>query len=423
MRCLALLAFAVSTASCASIDTPSAPPGTWAARPLPDRIVLTWSADPATTQTVTWRTDPSAGDPVAEFAVATDGPTFAKKATRIAAATTTPLGEAPNGALYHTAVLRDLEPRTKYAYRVGDGDDWSEWSHFTTASDEAAPFSFLYFGDAQNDIKSHWSRVVREAFKDAPRAAFALHAGDLVNHANADDEWGEWFYSGGWIFRTMPQLATPGNHEYNRHGLSKHWEPTFEFPRNGPDDLQSSVFWLDHQGVRFVSLDSNRDVDPQAAWLDSVLQDNPCRWTIVTLHHPLYSTAKGRDNAKLRGVLQPVFDRHGVDLVLQGHDHSYGRSGLMHHGERVPANLTTGARVQSGRGTVYVVSVSGPKMYSVGERPLWQRTANGKQLYQVLSIDGAELRYAAYTATGELFDRFVLRKGTDGRNTLQETTP
>ena len=30
-----------------------------APRPLPDRIVLTWAGDPATTQAVTWRTDPT----------------------------------------------------------------------------------------------------------------------------------------------------------------------------------------------------------------------------------------------------------------------------------------------------------------------------------------------------------------------------
>ena len=103
------------------------------------------------------------------------------------------LGEAN----YHTAKLAGLKPGTKYAYRVGDGVNWSEWFHFSTASAEPKPFRFIYFGDAQNNIRSMWSRVIREAQQDAPRAAFFLHAGDLVNRANRDAEWGEWCGAGG----------------------------------------------------------------------------------------------------------------------------------------------------------------------------------------------------------------------------------
>ena len=83
--------------------------------------------------------------------------------------------------------IRDsLNPNTLYAYRVGDGVNWSEYYHFKTASLEAEPFSFIYFGDAQNEVKTHWSRVFREAFRDAPRAAFTLHAVDLIAQKKFD---------------------------------------------------------------------------------------------------------------------------------------------------------------------------------------------------------------------------------------------
>ena len=49
--------------------------------------------------------------------------------------------------------------------------NWSEWVHARTASDKPEPFSFIYFGDAQNDVKSLWSRVIRGAYSDAPKAA------------------------------------------------------------------------------------------------------------------------------------------------------------------------------------------------------------------------------------------------------------
>ena len=78
-------------------------------------------------------------------------------------------------------IFKNLKSDTLYAYRVGDGANWTEYYHFKTASSKEKPFSFIYFGDAQNEVKTHWSRVFREAFRDAPRAAFTLHAGDLVD--------------------------------------------------------------------------------------------------------------------------------------------------------------------------------------------------------------------------------------------------
>ena len=42
----------------------------YAPTPLPDRVVLTWEGDPATTQSVTWRTDASVLKGVAHLAIA-----------------------------------------------------------------------------------------------------------------------------------------------------------------------------------------------------------------------------------------------------------------------------------------------------------------------------------------------------------------
>lgn len=397
---------------------------TYAPSAVPDRIILTWAEDPITAQSVTWRTDTSVARPIAEIAVATPGSEFKAVAQRVTARSTelsTDLGVA----LYHTANFRELRASTKYVYRVGDGVNWSEWSHFTTASDKPEPFSFIYFGDAQNDIKSHWSRVVREAFKDAPRASFLLHAGDLVNGANRDSEWGEWFYSAGWILRTMPSIATPGNHEYQGAQLSRHWQPMFEFPKNGPDGLEETVYYIDYQGARIVSLNTNRNLDAQVKWFDEMMQNNDARWTIVTMHHPVFSTAGTRDNRVLRNKLQPLFDRHQIDIVLQGHDHTYSRTDRMRHigddhkhpheGAPPEQNVPIGLRAQSDQsGTVYVVSVSGPKMYNLSRKPFMIKATAQKQLYQVITVGETELRYSAYAANGELFDRFVLKK-TEGR--------
>jgi 3',5'-cyclic AMP phosphodiesterase CpdA len=397
----------------------------WEPSAVPDRIVLSWSDDPATTMSVTWRTDTSVRRAIAEIAPAEGGPKFVdQRKPRPAESQSLDTDLGPS--LRHTVTFEGLKPQTQYLYRVGDGTNWSEWADFQTASVDATPFSFVYFGDAQNDVKSHWSRVVRRAFRDAPKASFFIHAGDLINRSESDAEWGEWFYASGFIHRSIPCLATPGNHEFGRIGesderrLSIHWQPQFAFPQNGPDGLRESAYWFDFQGTRFVSLNSNEKLEDQAQWLDTVLADNTNQWTVLTFHHPIYSAKAGRDNPHLRALWQPVIDRHHVDLVLQGHDHTYARSQLM----TADVNLTTGvSHLDPNTGTVYVVSVSGPKMYELGRRPFMRRAAEDTQLFQIITIDGLQLKYEARTAIGELYDGFVLRKEEGARRTLIEQIP
>ena len=86
----------------------------------------------------------------------------------------------------HSVVFKNLKPETTYVYRVGDGQKyWSEWIQFKTAKSSYGKSQFVYFGDAQNDVLDHWSRVIRMAYKTAPDASFAVHAGDLINLAHS----------------------------------------------------------------------------------------------------------------------------------------------------------------------------------------------------------------------------------------------
>lgn len=395
--------------------------------PMPDRIVLTWTGDPATTQAVTWRTSVDVARAYAEIVVAGDGPQLEDRASRVDAATR-PFKSELSECHVHTAEFKGLSPGTRYAYRVGDGANWSEWFQFRTAASAPEPFCFLYFGDAQSDIRGRWSRLVREAFCHAPRAAFTLHAGDLVTSAESDALWGEWFGAGGWLFATVPVIATPGNHDHVsikkpdgstvRGRLSRHWSAQFAFPDNGPEGLKESVYYVDYQNLRVISLNSIERQQEQVAWLERVLAENDRTWTVVTFHYPMFSMARERSNEILRTAWKPVLDRHNVDLVLTGHDHVYGRTGLL-----MPE--TTGANGQSAPGTVYIVSVSGPKMYDLSKKRQTEvrRVAEDTQLFQVISIDGPVLQYEARTATGGLYDAFTLKKRPGQPNELTEQVP
>ncbi len=402
---------------------------------VPDRIILTWAGDPRTTQAVTWRTSTDVKLGIAELALADAGPNFSQQARRTEAQTQVLVTDI-NEAHFHTVHWRNLKPATKYAYRVGDGTNWSEWFHFNTANDKPEAFSFIYFGDAQNDIRSLWSRVIREAYSDAPKAKFMIHAGDLINNAETDAEWGEWFGAGGWLNAMMPSVPVPGNHEIAKlqgeTRLSHHWRPQFALPANGPFGLEETCYTFEYQNVRFVCMNSNEDLESQTHWLDQVLAGNNSRWVICTFHHPVFSTGKDRDNPKLRAAWKPIFDKYKVDLVLQGHDHSYGRTGLQVPTDPATAkvlhatgdNVPTGVQaVEPETGTVYVVSVSGPKMYENNRHSFMKRLAEDTQLYQIITVDGDCLKFEAKTATGELYDAFNLKKRTGQINSLEEVPP
>ena len=293
----------------------------YAPKVIPDRVVLTLNEDPQTTQTVTWRTSTAVATGYAEIATAEAGPSFPETAARITA-TSEALKSDINTAHYHSVTFRDLEPGTMYAYRVGDGTNWTEWFQFETAPSKFEPFSFIYFGDAQNDVRSMWSRVMRQANRDAPKASFMLHAGDLVNNPGSDAEWGEWFGAGSWLNAMIPIVAIPGNHEYTkvagvRRKLTDHWRSVFTFPSNGPRGLEETCYTVQYQNLLVVAMNTMSSHAEQALWLDDVLAKNTSRWVVCTFHHPIFSTAtKKDDNVELRRLWMPIFDKYNVDLVL-----------------------------------------------------------------------------------------------------------
>ena len=397
---------------------------------VPDRIILNLTETPATSIAVNWRTDTSVNESVVQYAVATHGPEFKENVFESPAVRETlsvQYEDEPRvDAHYHSAILEELSPNTKYVYRVGDGVTWSEWFQFDTAGEAGEPFSFIYFGDAQNEVKSMWSRVIREVYATMPRVDFLLHAGDLINRHNRDIEWGEWFYAGGFIHAQTPSIMTPGNHEYGQPmELSPQWRAGFSLPKNGPEgvaNLSETVFYTDYQDMRLISLDADMLTDfeesanIQAEWLDRVLTENDRKWTTVFLHYPFYATKEGRTNERLIEMFKPIIDKHRVDLVLQGHDHGYARGMVQ--------NVSGGVSTQDATsGTVYVVSVSGPKMYSVADLPWADRKASGVQLFQLLTVDGNTLSYKAFTASGELYDAFDLMKRDNEPNRLENRIP
>ena len=397
---------------------------------FPDHVVLSATEDPSTSIAINWRTEADNKVGFVELALAGPGPYFKKNSKKYKAErTVVDSQEAYNDgfkASYFEVKIDQLIPNKIYAYRVGNFHFKSEWHHFKTANNQPIPISFLYVGDAQNYILELWSRVIRNAYKTAPDADFFIHAGDLVDEGHEEIDWNEWFAAGSFIHSEIPAIAVPGNHEYRYldgsvysqdEVLSVQWNAQFGFPKNGPRGLEKTCYYIDYPDLKIIALNSNVAIKRQAKWLREILKSNDKKWIVVTYHHPLFSASTGRDNPEIRSLWQPIFEEYNIDLALQGHDHSYAR-GAIYEKPVVVKNENHGGNII---GPVYVVSVSGGKMYSVNKSG-WDeygatQAKNGEriQLFQHISIDGDRLTYRSFTATGELFDRFELLK-ENGKN-------
>ena len=402
----------------------------------PDRIMLTFYGDPATNRAVTWRTDTTIKQAIAQIAEATVNSKFVDNAMTINAVTEPfDLGlYKGNNSLavnYHSVVFEGLKPDKLYAYRVGDGSSyWSEWIQFRTAKSDYSPTKFVYFGDAQNDVLSHWSRVIRMAYQTAPDAKFVIHAGDLINRAHRDYEWAEWYKAGGFIHSQWTAIPVVGNHEFSsiadgeERQLSIQWRPQFTLPveeRLDPE-FHETVYTVDYQGIRIIVLNSNTKLEEQTNYIEKQLENSSAKWNIITCHHSVFSPAKGRDFEFARKNWKPLFDKYNVDLVLNGHDHTYARG-------HVPVQ-TMDKDALNGLGTVYVTSVSGPKQYQLDSVQMKSyladgyksdKTAEQTQFFQVITVADDTLTYVAYTALGEEYDRTVIKKdfNTEKKELLQ----
>ncbi|MBU6373448.1 MAG: metallophosphoesterase [Alphaproteobacteria bacterium] len=448
---MAIICAALSAAAHAPGPARKLTPPWQDASPWPDRIVVTFAGDPARTLALNWRTDDTVDAAVAEIVKATPDARFDLDARRVNARSERlelasvkdiegifDIGQ--NAGLppvrFHSVLFDGLEPDTVYAYRVGaTNGEWSEWFQVRTAP-ISGPVTFLYLGDAQNGILSHWSRTVRAAYAMAPDANFIIHAGDLVDEASRDFEWAQWFKAVGFIHGMVPAIPVAGNHEYmnvsrdptkQRRLLSILWRPQFNLPVEAslPDTLRETVYKVAYsEDLDVFVLDTqNGELAAQAAWLDRALAESKARWRVVTFHHPIFSSGKGRDSPERRAALLPILKKYDVDLVLQGHDHTYARGDLA---AQAPAQSPErrASRVGDAIGPVFVNSVSGPKQYEwspggweryAGDGVQLRRAAENTQFFQVIRILGGMLLYEAWTADGALYDSFGLVKDETGQ--------
>ncbi len=368
---------------------------------LPDRVLITPLSSNNEELTFTWRTDTTVKKGRLEII---RGEVFSyPKDNRERIESTYQVVDSKDFPMhYHKAVVKGLQPDKIYKYRVGDSPNWSPWytykhNNFTDT------VSLLYFGDVQNGIYEHTTKIFQEAVKKYENSKLAVFTGDIIAHANNDYEWAEWHAATHNVKTAMPVIATPGNHEYSRDlernkTLSNYWKTTFPYPYVH----EAGNYYLDYGFVRIVVLNSNEDVKEQGIWLDNLLSQTKQDWVIIATHYPIFSGAKGRTNTWLQEQWLPIYEKykHKIGIVLQGHDHTYARGGLLNR-------TGTLARPSS---PVLVMTVMGEKRYELAKQDWMDVAYPDVSSYQYIEITKNKITYKSFSETNTLIDQFEIVK-------------
>ncbi|MDP8937172.1 MAG: metallophosphoesterase [Actinomycetota bacterium] len=239
-----------------------------------------------------------------------------------------------------------------------------------------------------------------ETYRQAPFGLVAL-LGDICYYGNFEDRFDDVFA------RPMRPLLDAGvgfelaigNHDEDlRHSDEGMAEIEAELRLLGTPGLHyttthgpAQFFYLDSSAPGGLLADGHSE---QREWLDDALAGSSTRWKIVVLHHPPYSSGRHGSTPGAKERLEPVLSRHGVDLVLAGHDHHYERTHPID-------------------GITYVVSGGGCKTTPVG-RSRFTAVAESTLEFLLVEIVGDRLVGTSIRPDGEVVDRFSLT-ARDGR--------
>ncbi|MER5909967.1 metallophosphoesterase family protein [Streptomyces sp. NPDC001982] len=292
---------------------------------------------------------------------------------------------------YVHAALDGLRPGTTYYYGVGhDGWDPAAPAHrstitsFRTAPATPERFVFTAFGDqgVSTAANSNDHVLLRQ------KPAFHLHAGDICYaNVNGSGKTSDGYDPQFWdlflkqtepVARSVPWMVTTGNHDmeawYSPDGYGGQ-RARFSLPDSGFDPHAApGVYDFVYGNVAFVALDAN-DVSyeipanlgytggRQTRWLDRRLGElraaPEVEFVVVFFHHCAYSTSQHASDGGIRAEWLPLFAKHQVDLVINGHNHVYERTDAVRDGE-VGRAVPVGAETDPTRdGIVYVTAGGG----------------------------------------------------------------
>ncbi len=314
----------------------------------------------------------------------------------------------PGRVTAHALLVTDLLPGTLYHYRIlSDGEVLAEGKTFRTSPAFLDPYRFIAFGDSGLGTQPQFD-VAAQIALSAPD--FGIHIGDLayptVTPAELDVKYFQVYRET--IARACFYTAL-GNKDVEVDNGAVVLD-SFYLPENstGPERYYSFVYG----NALFIALDTNGDLSessPQRAWLEEELSKADRTWKIVFFHHAIYSSSPA-DAVTLanRASLGRLFDRYGVDLVFQGHNHYYERTYPLN--DELPVSSSQDPNYLDPEGTIYLVTGGGGgTLLTASPNSL---SAHYASTYHHLRVDvkGHRISLAAVDLSGSVIDSLTINK-------------
>ena len=152
---------------------------------------------------------------------------------------------------------------------------------------------------------------------------------------------------------------------------------------------------IEKGGVAFYSLNSNYMDKRQIDWMQSEFAKDKSKWKIAFFHHPPYSSGGRHGSSKdLREIVEPIFVKHGVDVVFVGHEHFY-------------------ERIKPQKGIHYFITGAGGKIRKgdIKDRsPLTERAFDTDLSFMLVEIAGDEMHYQVISRAGKTVDSGIITR-------------
>ncbi len=284
----------------------------------------------------------------------------------------------------HIVKLTDLEPGTKYCYRIGDAERgwWSEAGVLETA-DNSRAFTFLHVTDTQAQNSKQfdvWANLLRVAKKEVPDFKFLLSTGDQVDMGSNLKLWTLFANNASDTLMSTPLMPTAGNHEA-MSGSEFALDQNFVLSNVPEQDTTEGVYYsFDYNNAHFAVLNSNNLnedeglSDDQIDWLKTDMTASDAEWKFVAIHKAPYSNGSHFDDddvIEIRKQLSKLMPELDIDMVFQGHDHVYLRTDAMANNKVVPSEtqeITSNGKTYTAKvdpqGTIYTITgCAGVKYY------------------------------------------------------------
>ena len=185
---------------------------------------------------------------------------------------------------------------------------------------------------AENDGFS-WNRTLNTALSENPDVNFVISAGDQVNKTGEAKEEEYASYLSADALKSLPVATTIGNHDSLNPDYSYHFNNPNN-TENGKTAAGGDYYYSYGEGLFIVLNTNNYNVAEHQNTIEEAVKAYPdAKWRIVTIHQDIYGSGldhSDTDGMILRTQLTPVFDANDIDVVLQGHDHTYSRSKMLY---------------------------------------------------------------------------------------------